>query len=173
MGKLQNKYHIAENGTVYKVNEDGSFTSMGNINDLTKGSAPKESSSQKWKVLAVFFLVVICCMSYGCWYYFDNSEKYEQRYYNLRNSIFDNDVRINGERMCVDEYGNLISETSYYGQYVECVDSAIAYNEHTKTTDAYDGYGVCDSTVAYDEYAIDSVSVCEEYAECDSAIVLW
>lgn len=34
MGQVQNKYHISNDGEVYKVNEDGSFTSMGNIENL-------------------------------------------------------------------------------------------------------------------------------------------
>lgn len=42
MGQLNpNKYHIADDGKVYRVNEDGSFSSIGNVEDLEKRtSAP-------------------------------------------------------------------------------------------------------------------------------------
>lgn len=33
MGEIQKKYHIGDDGKVYRVNEDGSFTEMGNIED--------------------------------------------------------------------------------------------------------------------------------------------
>ena len=38
MGAPANKYHIADDGTVYKINDDGSFTSMGNIEDIENKS---------------------------------------------------------------------------------------------------------------------------------------
>lgn len=33
MGDTPKKYHITDNGDIYKVNDDGSFTSMGNAVD--------------------------------------------------------------------------------------------------------------------------------------------
>jgi len=37
MGQLNpNKYHISDDGKVYKINEDGSFISVGNIEDIEK-----------------------------------------------------------------------------------------------------------------------------------------
>ncbi len=35
MGQLPNKYHILDDGSVYKVNEDGSFTSVGNVEEFS------------------------------------------------------------------------------------------------------------------------------------------
>lgn len=35
MGQEQKKYHIADNGDVFKINEDGSFTLVGNIEYIT------------------------------------------------------------------------------------------------------------------------------------------
>ncbi|MDE6339206.1 MAG: hypothetical protein K2K97_05400 [Muribaculaceae bacterium] len=44
MGETPNKkYHITEDGDVYKVNDDGSFTSMGNAENYSKST---EKSSQ-------------------------------------------------------------------------------------------------------------------------------
>lgn len=34
MSQLHNKYHICDNGNIYKVNDDGSFTDMGNVEDI-------------------------------------------------------------------------------------------------------------------------------------------
>ncbi|MDE6278283.1 MAG: hypothetical protein K2M06_09290, partial [Muribaculaceae bacterium] len=39
MGHQPNKYHISDDGTVYRINEDGSFTSVGNIEDIEKESS--------------------------------------------------------------------------------------------------------------------------------------
>lgn len=36
MGQQLNKYHMTDDGKVYRVNEDGSFTSIGNVEDLEK-----------------------------------------------------------------------------------------------------------------------------------------
>ncbi len=38
MGQEPNKYHISDNGNVYRINEDGSFTSVGNIESIEKKS---------------------------------------------------------------------------------------------------------------------------------------
>ena len=46
MGQLPNKYHMTEDGMVYRVNEDGSFTSIGNVEDLEK----KPSSPSMYKI---------------------------------------------------------------------------------------------------------------------------
>lgn len=37
MGQRQQKYHITDNGDIYKVNNDGSFTSMGNAEKQVGG----------------------------------------------------------------------------------------------------------------------------------------
>ena len=36
MGQEQKKYHITKEGKVFRINEDGSFTELGNAEDLTK-----------------------------------------------------------------------------------------------------------------------------------------
>ncbi len=36
MGQQPKKYHIANDGSIYKVNDDGSFTLVGNIDDIDK-----------------------------------------------------------------------------------------------------------------------------------------
>lgn len=46
MGQKQNrKYHITNTGDVYRVNDDGSFTSMGNAEEHTLGNKPSMDSS--------------------------------------------------------------------------------------------------------------------------------
>lgn len=42
MGQGPKKYHISDDGQVYRINDDGSFTSVGNIEDIEKktSSAP-------------------------------------------------------------------------------------------------------------------------------------
>lgn len=112
MGQIQNKYHITDDGNVYKVNDDGSFTSMGNVEVLTKArcSAQNSKSHKVWKILAILFLIVSCCTSYGCWYYLMNSIDFEERFWNLSTSINENDTRMNGERIYANEYGSLIMQ---------------------------------------------------------------
>lgn len=39
MGQQPNKYHISDDGKVYRINEDGSFTSVGNIEDIEMKSS--------------------------------------------------------------------------------------------------------------------------------------
>lgn len=41
MGQQPNKYHISDDGKIYRINEDGSFTELGNANDL---NTPKEGN---------------------------------------------------------------------------------------------------------------------------------
>lgn len=36
MGQQPNKYHITDDGKVFRINDDGSFTSVGNIEDIEK-----------------------------------------------------------------------------------------------------------------------------------------
>ena len=36
MGQKPNKYHISDEGIIYRINDDGSFTSVGNIDDIEK-----------------------------------------------------------------------------------------------------------------------------------------
>lgn len=43
MGQQPNKYHMTDDGKVYRVNEDGSFTSIGNVEDLDKKTSTPSS----------------------------------------------------------------------------------------------------------------------------------
>ncbi len=36
MGQQPNKYHISDDGNVYKINEDGSYTLIGNIETIER-----------------------------------------------------------------------------------------------------------------------------------------
>lgn len=49
MGQKTNKYHVSDDGSIYKVNEDGTVTAMGNVKDI---NAPKRESdvSSSYKV---------------------------------------------------------------------------------------------------------------------------
>ena len=38
MGQERGKYHISKGGQVYRINEDGSFTELGNAEELIKSS---------------------------------------------------------------------------------------------------------------------------------------
>lgn len=84
MGQIQNKYHITDDGNVYKVNDDGSFTSMGNVEVLTKArcSAQNSKSHKVWKILAILFIIISCCTSYGCWWNCMMKSRVYEEYYN-------------------------------------------------------------------------------------------
>lgn len=67
MGQEQGKYHVSKDGKVYRINEDGSFTELGNAEDLNK---PKQESSKTnhpkrnsykplWIILAVIVIALI------------------------------------------------------------------------------------------------------------------
>lgn len=46
MGEIPKKYHITDNGDIYKVNDDGSFTSMGNAEqyiEVPKNNLPESN----------------------------------------------------------------------------------------------------------------------------------
>lgn len=45
MGQEQKKYHIADNGDIFKLNEDGSFTFVSNIEQITSHSENNSNSS--------------------------------------------------------------------------------------------------------------------------------
>ncbi len=42
MEQQPNKYHISDDGNIYRVNEDGSFTSMGNVEQRSKAQNLKD-----------------------------------------------------------------------------------------------------------------------------------
>ena len=43
MGQLPNKYHITDEGKVFRINDDGSFTKVGNIEDIETKPSDNES----------------------------------------------------------------------------------------------------------------------------------
>ncbi len=78
MGQQPNKYHISDDGKIYRVNDDGSFTSMGSVKDIDKSAPEKPSGAdlpQKanwWKrnynwlwvtMLVLFIGWIAACMS--------------------------------------------------------------------------------------------------------------
>lgn len=91
MGQKPNKYHISDDGIIYRINDDGSFTSVGNIDDIEKKQTvnttvkthPSTSNRKKshntenigwWKrnynwfwfaTLVVFIVWFISCLSCG------------------------------------------------------------------------------------------------------------
>lgn len=46
MGDTPKKYHITDNGDIYKVNDDGSFTSMGNAEKMSSTNQTEKTISQ-------------------------------------------------------------------------------------------------------------------------------
>lgn len=44
MGQQSNKFHVSDDGKIFRINEDGSFTELGNANDL---HTPKEEHTVK------------------------------------------------------------------------------------------------------------------------------
>lgn len=66
MGTNPNKYHISDDGKVYRINEDGSFTSLGNIEDRTEHKRPQsnffqqiESAPKNHRSVAAFFKTLL------------------------------------------------------------------------------------------------------------------
>ena len=44
---LENKYHVNSNGDIFKVNDDGSFTNLGNVEELQNKTIPRKSGISK------------------------------------------------------------------------------------------------------------------------------
>lgn len=66
MGQEQGKYHVSKDGKVFRINEDGSFTELGNAEDLNKPKQPQKwdvckskSSKSLWIILSLAFIVII------------------------------------------------------------------------------------------------------------------
>ena len=49
MGQELKKYHVADDGSIYQINDDGSCTSIGNVNSF-KQQTPK-SGNRKFTLL--------------------------------------------------------------------------------------------------------------------------
>lgn len=48
MGQNRGKYYTSDDGTIYRINEDGSFTRVGDVNDLADETSHKgQQTSQK------------------------------------------------------------------------------------------------------------------------------
>lgn len=72
MGQVEKKYHIDENGNIFKVNDDGSFTDIGNVSVIE--SQPYDTVAHNCFIKAFLFrkynwlncialcLCVICCL---------------------------------------------------------------------------------------------------------------
>lgn len=80
MGQVQNKYHVSKNGKVYRVNEDGSFTELGNAEDLNKTKLKPQkseitkakSSKSLWAILSLAIIVIIA-LSIFAFFSYNNS----------------------------------------------------------------------------------------------------
>lgn len=56
MGQEQKKYHVADNGDIFKINEDGSFTAIGNASQVdsknpeanSNATHTQSSASKRW-----------------------------------------------------------------------------------------------------------------------------
>lgn len=65
MGQEQGKYHISKDGKVYRINEDGTFTELGNAEDLTKPknnivtNNKKHPKQIKWKLIACGIILIL------------------------------------------------------------------------------------------------------------------
>lgn len=110
MGQQPNKYHISNDGKVFRINEDGSFTSVGNVEDLER--KPSDASADRapsiphppykpagasecgwWKhnynrlwvtTLVVFFVWFISCLScseFQINYWYDDHYEYDYESY--------------------------------------------------------------------------------------------
>lgn len=143
MGQLQNKYHIADDGSVYKVNEDGSFTSMGNVEVLTKvrGCASKDKSHNVWKILAILFIIISCCTSYGWWDCMMKSRVYEE-YYNAAINNYEEDDACEVDDACEEaapyKVDDACEEAAAYEVEAACEEAA-AYEEIAAYEETYEG----------------------------------
>lgn len=84
MDQQPNKYHISDDGKVYRVNEDGSFTSMGNVENIgmseksdplrfsinDKSVSKKQKTPHRSKKTIFIFLLIIGLFIFGCGLYF-------------------------------------------------------------------------------------------------------
>lgn len=66
MGKEQGKYHISKEGKVFRINEDGSFTELGNAEDLINLKKPQKadikkgkSSKSLWVILSLAIIMTL------------------------------------------------------------------------------------------------------------------
>lgn len=92
MGENPKKYHVTDDGDVYRVNEDGSFTSMGNAENMssatqteqTKSQSPKPSSidkpikpfiEKKHRGLVIGVIISVFLLGGSSLFYLLNSQK--------------------------------------------------------------------------------------------------
>lgn len=47
MEQQTKKYHTSDNGRIYRINDDGSYTEIGNVNNLTKETTSEVKNSKK------------------------------------------------------------------------------------------------------------------------------
>ncbi len=64
MGQLNpNKYHISDDGKVYRINEDGSFTELGNAEELDKPLQQHAVKNKSSKIIWLTISLVILCIT--------------------------------------------------------------------------------------------------------------
>ncbi|MCM1449480.1 MAG: sel1 repeat family protein [Clostridiales bacterium] len=68
MGQEPKKYHISDNGDIFKVNEDGSFTELGNAEELDKSlrqpAVKNKTSKFLWPTISLVILAAFCITIY-------------------------------------------------------------------------------------------------------------
>lgn len=67
MGQELGKYHITEDGSIYRINNDSSYTYLGNVENIVgpKSPGPKKPKSTGW-IWVVFgiLLYIIAIISF-------------------------------------------------------------------------------------------------------------
>lgn len=83
MGQTQNKYHITDDGKIYRINDDGSFSEVGDVEAKSNGkklgnNEPKTIKDwlrENWLfALSLLFTFVWFCMAYTNREYWSNQE---------------------------------------------------------------------------------------------------
>ena len=66
MGDIKQKYHVSKDGKVFQINDDGSFTELGNISQLTYTDEKNSKRTSKvWKRIAIFAIILIVAVCIG------------------------------------------------------------------------------------------------------------
>ncbi len=53
MGQQTNKYHTSDDGKIFRINDDGSFTNIGNVTDVYEVKKLKENLSNQRRQMQV------------------------------------------------------------------------------------------------------------------------
>lgn len=76
MGQIDNnkKYHISDEGIIYRVNEDGSFTQLGDIvefiNNANENNSVSPEKATSRKRIKPYVIIIICALTLGLYKFF-------------------------------------------------------------------------------------------------------